>query len=173
MGKRICFHYVTCYCDIYEVTIKQQQFLVYWYQFCQSSSTIPTSFRNYNSIILIILGACEAVLESLKISTLIGGSVAGHLVQEGCRAMRHLCGGNKEGLERMHSLGVCTVLLGIASSHSIAMLLMQYCFYAICFFITYTITLSIVSKNTSPFFNLYFLFLIYLFFIYFYYVLLS
>ena len=58
---------------------------------------------------LLEVGACEAVLEALKDSH----RARGHLTQEGCRALRHLCNGSEQSLERMHGLGVCKILLDI------------------------------------------------------------
>ena len=69
----------------------------------------PESGYILNQEKLLEVGACEAVLEALKDSH----RARGHLTQEGCRALRHLCNGNKESLQRMHRLGVCNILLDI------------------------------------------------------------
>ena len=62
-------------------------------------------------------GACEAVLEALKGSNAraragAGTGTGGLLVQEGCRALRHLCYRNRQGLKELFRLGVCDVILG-------------------------------------------------------------
>jgi hypothetical protein len=69
----------------------------------------PESGYKLNQEKLLEVGACDAVLEALKDSHW----ARGHLTQEGCRALRHLCNGNKESLQRMHGLGVCNILLDI------------------------------------------------------------
>jgi hypothetical protein len=50
-------------------------------------------------------------MEALK-GHVTQAEAGGHLAQESCRALRHLCFQNELGLEKMHRLGACTIVLG-------------------------------------------------------------
>ena len=59
----------------------------------------------------LLPGACQAVVEALK-EHIAQAEAGGHLAQESCRALRHLCFQNELGLEIMHRIGACALVLG-------------------------------------------------------------